>query len=453
MQHEYLTVTALNQYIKRKFERDPYLKRVYLTGEISNWRKRPGHQYFSVKDDQSVISAVMWKGQFAKVKFAPEEGMKVLITGRISTFPRSGQYQIYVEGMEPDGVGNLYVAYEQLKQKLYQEGLFAPEHKQPLPQYPQRIAVVTSQSGAVIRDIIDAVRKRDPKIQVVLFPAAVQGENAAGEIVAQIERVNQLGNFDTLIIGRGGGSIEDLWPFNEESVARAIYASQVPIISSVGHQTDNTIADLVADVRASTPTQAGVLASPVLSDVLAQLQTWQATLGTSMNHILQLQQQRLDQLRQTYVFQQPQRLYETYIQQRDQLTERLQQEMQRIVTEQQNRLALASSNLTANSPHNLIQQERRELNYQRQNLEQAMTAQLQQQQEQLRANVSALDHLSPLKIMSRGYSLVHNQQQQLIKSVQQVQPGEQVTIAFSDGNATADITKIQPAKGDHHANQ
>ncbi|USS91147.1 exodeoxyribonuclease VII large subunit [Fructilactobacillus carniphilus] len=453
MQQEYLTVTALNQYIKQKFDRDPYLKRVYLTGEISNWRKRPGHQYFSVKDDQSVISAVMWKGQFSKVKFEPEEGMKVLITGRISTFPRSGQYQIYVEGMEPDGVGNLYVAYEQLKQKLYQEGLFAPEHKQPLPKYPRRIAVVTSQSGAVIRDIIDAVRKRDPKVQVVLFPAAVQGENAAAEIVAQIERVNQLGDFDTLIIGRGGGSIEDLWPFNEEAVARAIYASQIPIISSVGHQTDNTIADFVADVRASTPTQAGVLATPVLSDVLSQLRTAQTTLESSMNHILKLQQQRLDQLRQTYVFQQPQRLYETYTQQRDQLTERLQQEMRRILTERQNQLALAISNLKANSPQNLIQQNQRELTYQRENLRQAMTTNLQRQQEQLRGNVAALDHLSPLKIMSRGYSLVHNDQQQLVKSVTQVKPGDQLTVAFSDGTVVTDVQRVMKAKGDHHANQ
>ncbi|USS86709.1 exodeoxyribonuclease VII large subunit [Fructilactobacillus cliffordii] len=452
MQQEYLTVTALNQYIKQKFDRDPYLKRVYLTGEISNWRKRPGHQYFSVKDDQSVISAVMWKGQFAKVKFEPEEGMKVLITGRISTFPRSGQYQIYVEGMEPDGVGNLYVAYEQLKQKLYQEGLFAPEHKQPLPNYPRRIAVVTSQSGAVIRDIIDAVRKRDPKVQVVLFPAAVQGENAAAEIVSQIERVNQLGDFDTLIIGRGGGSIEDLWPFNEEVVARAIYASQIPIISSVGHQTDNTIADFVADVRASTPTQAGVLATPVLSDVLAQLRTAQTTLESSMNHILQLQQQRLDQLRQTYVFQQPQRLYETYTQQRDQLTERLQQEMRRILTERQNQLALASSNLKSNSPQNLIQQNQRELTYQRENLRQAMTANLQRQQEQLRGNVAALDHLSPLKIMSRGYSLVHDDQHQLVKSVTQVKLGDQLTVAFSDGTAVTNVQRVMKAKGDHHDN-
>ncbi|USS85283.1 exodeoxyribonuclease VII large subunit [Fructilactobacillus myrtifloralis] len=449
MQHEYLTVTALNQYINQKFERDPYLKRVYLTGEISNWRKRPGHQYFSVKDDQSVISAVMWKGQFAKIKFTPEEGMKVLITGRISTFPRSGQYQIYVEGMEPDGVGNLYIAYEQLKQKLYQAGLFDPEHKQVIPRYPQRIAVITSQSGAVIRDIIDAVRKRDPKIQIVLFPAAVQGDKAAPEIVQQIERVNQIGGFDTLIIGRGGGSIEDLWPFNEESVAQAIYASQVPIISSVGHQTDNTIADFVADIRASTPTQAGVLASPVLSEVIAQLRTEQAALESNMNHILRLQQQRLDQLQQTYVFQQPQRLYETYVQQCDQLTERLQATMQQRLTQEQNRLNLATNNLRSHSPQTMIQSNQRELAYQTQNLRQAITQLVTEDRDRLANQVAALDHLSPLKIMSRGYSLVHDHQDQLVTTIDQVHPGEQVTIDFSDGTATADVTEVTKNKGVH----
>ncbi|USS93868.1 exodeoxyribonuclease VII large subunit [Fructilactobacillus ixorae] len=449
MQHEYLTVTALNQYINQKFERDPYLKRVYLTGEISNWRKRPGHQYFSVKDEQSVISAVMWKGQFAKIKFTPKEGMKVLITGRISTFPRSGQYQIYVEGMEPDGVGNLYIAYEQLKQKLYQAGLFDPEHKQVIPRYPQRIAVITSQSGAVIRDIIDAVRKRDPKIQIVLFPAAVQGDKAAAEIVQQIERVNQIGGFDTLIIGRGGGSIEDLWPFNEESVARAIYASQVPIISSVGHQTDNTIADFVADIRASTPTQAGVLASPVLSEVIAQLRTEQAALASNMNHILRLQQQRLDQLQQTYVFQQPQRLYETYVQQCDQLTERLQATMQQRLTQEQNRLNLATSNLRSHSPQNVIQSNQRELDYQTQNLHQAITQLVTECRDRLANQAAALDHLSPLKIMSRGYSLVHNHQDQLVTTIDQVHPGEQVIIDFNDGTATADVTEVTKNKGVH----
>ncbi|MDN6436335.1 exodeoxyribonuclease VII large subunit, partial [Lentilactobacillus parabuchneri] len=252
MTNDYLTVSALTKYIKRKFDVDPYLSKVYLTGEISNFRLRPNaHQYFSLKDDNAKISAIMFKSAFNRIKFTPEEGMKVLVVGHISVYEPTGSYQIYVEQMEPDGVGQLYQAYEQLKKKLSSEGLFTLP-KKPLVKFPKRIAVVTSPSGAVIRDIITTVRRRYPIAQIVLFPALVQGTEASADIVRQIERVNQIGNFDTLIVGRGGGSIEDLWPFNEEIVARAIVSSEVPVISSVGHETDTTIADLVADVRAAT---------------------------------------------------------------------------------------------------------------------------------------------------------------------------------------------------------
>lgn len=268
---QYLTVTALTKYIKRKFDVDPYLGRIYLTGELSNFRLRANaHQYFSLKDDHAKISAIMFKGAFEKIKFTPEEGMKVLVTGRISLYEASGSYQIYVDSMQPDGIGALYQAYEQLKKKLTAEGLFNLPKKQ-LPMFPKRIAVVTSPSGAVIRDIITTVQRRFPIAQIVLFPALVQGDRAAADIVKQIERANEIGDFDTLIIGRGGGSIEDLWPFNEEAVARAIVNSDLPVISSVGHETDTTIADLVADVRAATPTAAAELAVPVLNDEILKI--------------------------------------------------------------------------------------------------------------------------------------------------------------------------------------
>ena len=222
MTQEYLSVTALTKYLKRKFDADPYLERVFLTGEISNFRLRPSHQYFSLKDDGAKISAVMFKSAFNKVKFRPEEGMKVLVVGRISLFEASGNYQIYVEQMQPDGVGAFYQAYEQLKEKLAKEGLFSAP-KKPLPRYPKKIAVITSPSGAVIRDIITTVRRRYPIAQLVLFPTVVQGEKAAPDIIRNLARVEAQGDFDTVIIGRGGGSIEDLWPFNEESVARALF--------------------------------------------------------------------------------------------------------------------------------------------------------------------------------------------------------------------------------------
>lgn len=442
MDHDYLTVTALNQYIHQKFEKDPYLSKVYLTGELSNWRKRPGHQYFVIKDDHSVISAVMWKGAFAKVKFEPEEGMKVLITGRVTSFAKSGQYQIYVEAMQPDGVGNLYLAYEQLKKKLYAEGLFDESHKQPIPQYPKRIAVVTSQSGAVIRDIIDAVRKRDPHIQVVLYPAAVQGEGAAQEIANQIKNVNQNGNFDTLIIGRGGGSIEDLWPFNEEVVARAIYDSQIPVISSVGHQTDNTIADFVADQRASTPTQAGVIASPELTDVISNIRNLQNSLENSMRNLIKMEQQKLNHLQQSYVFRDPSRLYESYSQQVDLLSDKLLNVFKEQLQQKAGRLALNRSELAGASPRNLVDKYQNQLNYLNANLQQNIKAVYQTKKDQLTNKVDALDHLSPLKIMARGYGMVKDPQNQIIKKVTDVKIGETITVDLSDGSIEADVSKI-----------
>ncbi|WP_395318355.1 exodeoxyribonuclease VII large subunit [Fructilactobacillus frigidiflavus] len=442
MDHDYLTVTALNQYIHQKFEKDPYLSKVYLTGELSNWRKRPGHQYFVIKDDHSVISAVMWKGAFAKVKFEPEEGMKVLITGRVTSFAKSGQYQIYVEAMQPDGVGNLYLAYEQLKKKLYAEGLFDESHKQPIPQYPKRIAVVTSQSGAVIRDIIDAVRKRDPHIQVVLYPAAVQGEGAAQEIANQIKNVNQNGNFDTLIIGRGGGSIEDLWPFNEEVVARAIYDSHIPVISSVGHQTDNTIADFVADQRASTPTQAGVIASPELTDVISNIRNLQNSLENSMRNLIKMEQQKLNHLQQSYVFRDPSRLYESYSQQVDLLSDKLLNVFKEQLQQKAGRLALNRSELAGASPRNLVDKYQNQLNYLNANLQQNIKAVYQTKKDQLTNKVDALDHLSPLKIMARGYGMVKDPQNQIIKKVTDVKIGETITVDLSDGSIEADVSKI-----------
>lgn len=309
----YLTVTALTRYLKRKFEADPYLEKVYLTGEVSNFRPRANsHQYFSLKDEKAKLSAVMFKGAYQKLKFQPEEGMKVLVVGRISLYEASGNYQIYIDHIEPDGVGALYQAYEQLKNSLNQEGLFKESHKQPLVKYPKRIAVVTSPSGAVIKDIITTIQRRYPIAQLVLFPTKVQGDDASKEIAQRIREINEIGSFDTMIVGRGGGSIEDLWSFNTEEVVRAVFESRTPVISSVGHETDTTLTDLVADVRAATPTAAAELAVPVLKEELIKIREKQMRLYNALNNQLKHKRANYDKLSQSVMFKQPNRLYEAF---------------------------------------------------------------------------------------------------------------------------------------------
>ncbi|EIW13891.1 exodeoxyribonuclease VII large subunit [Lactiplantibacillus plantarum EGD-AQ4] len=442
---QYLTVSALTQYIKRKFEVDPYLGKVYLTGEVSNYRPRPNtHQYFSLKDDHAKISAIMFKSAFAKVKFQPEEGMKVLVVGRIGLYEPSGSYQIYVERMEPDGVGALYQAYEQLKKKLAAEGLFSAP-KKPLPRFPKRIAVVTSRSGAVIRDIITTARRRFPIAQIVLFPAQVQGDAAAAEISRQIERANAQGDFDTLIIGRGGGSIEDLWPFNEEVVARAIAQSQLPVISSVGHETDTTIADLVADVRAATPTAAAELAVPVYNDVLLQLKQDQTRVLNAFQNLVQRDRQRLNKLTASYVFTQPNRLYEGYLQKLDFLNERLKQAGQNQLNVANQRYQRVFQQLRQQTPIHQVRQAQTQLANLEQRLNRSTQLVLQQKRQQLTQTVQSLDLLSPLKIMTRGYAFV-TAEDQVIHGVKQLQPQQTVTIHMTDGEAEAQVTKIDGGK-------
>lgn len=442
---QYLTVSALTQYIKRKFEVDPYLGKVYLTGEVSNYRPRPNtHQYFSLKDDHAKISAIMFKSAFAKVKFQPEEGMKVLVVGRIGLYEPSGSYQIYVERMEPDGVGALYQAYEQLKKKLAAEGLFSAP-KKPLPRFPKRIAVVTSRSGAVIRDIITTARRRFPIAQIVLFPAQVQGDAAATEISRQIERANAQGNFDTLIIGRGGGSIEDLWPFNEEVVARAIAQSQLPVISSVGHETDTTIADLVADVRAATPTAAAELAVPVYNDVLLQLKQDQTRVLNAFQNLVQRDRQRLNKLTASYVFTQPNRLYEGYLQKLDFLNERLKQAGQNQLNVANQQYQRVFQQLRQQTPIHQVRQAQTQLANLEQRLNRSTQLVLRQKRQQLTQTVQSLDLLSPLKIMTRGYAFV-TADDQVIHGVKQLQPQQTVTIHMTDGEAEAQVTKIDGGK-------
>lgn len=438
---KYLTVSSLTKYIKRKFDVDPYLGRVYLTGEISNFRPRPNaHQYFSLKDDHAKISAIMFKSAFAKVKFQPEEGMKVLVSGRIGLYEASGSYQIYVDSMQPDGIGALYQAYEQLKKKLAQEGLFAAP-KQILPRFPKKIAVITSPSGAVIRDIITTTQRRFPIAQLVLFPALVQGDAAAKDIVRQIRRVNDDGTFDTLIVGRGGGSIEDLWPFNEEIVARAIAASTVPIVSSVGHETDTTIADLVADVRAATPTAAAELSVPVLSDELLKLAQQRQRLNNAMQNKIKLAQQNLTKLERSYIFTQPKRLYEGYLQNVDLITERLSRQINISLQKWRQEVNLASSGLSLYAMKQRLSVANNQVTDLQQRLAQSGQRFVQEHQKALQNTIASLDFLSPLKIMSRGYAYV-TYDDKVVKDVAEIYPGAQVKLHFQNGQADAEIKNI-----------
>ncbi|MCT3023114.1 exodeoxyribonuclease VII large subunit [Pediococcus pentosaceus] len=438
---KYLTVSALTNYIKRKFDADPYLHRVYLVGEISNFRLRTNsHQYFSLKDENAKISAIMFKSAFAKVKFQPEEGMRVIVSGRISLYPGNGSYQIYVDSMQPDGVGALYQAYEQLKIKLSQEGLFeAP--KLPIPKYPRKIAIVTSPSGAVIRDIITTVSRRYPIVQLVLFPALVQGNEAANSIAAQIKMINTLDDFDTIIIGRGGGSIEDLWPFNEEVVARAIFASKLPVISSVGHETDTTIADLVADMRAATPTAAAELATPVLTDILEELQKLQLQTIVAFRNILKMRSQQVQHLQQSYIFQEPQRLYEGYVQNVDILTEKLISLEKQQITTAEGSFKTLNSRLLANNPASRIKMAKQNVEHLRQMTNNNITNRFSKYANDLNSLIGSLDTLSPLKIMSRGYTYV-TRDTKVVKSIEDLSIDDKIQLNFSDGSANAVIKTI-----------
>lgn len=414
---EYLSVSTLTKYLKAKFDRDPYLERVYLTGEISNFRRRPNHQYFALKDEGAVIQATMWAGQFRKLDFELEEGMKVLAVGRISIYPPSGSYSINIESLVPDGVGALAVKFEQLKKKLTAEGLFEQRWKQTLPQFSKKIAVVTSPSGAVIRDIITTVQRRFPMSQIVLYPTKVQGQGSAEEIAGNIRRANQRGDFDVMIIGRGGGSIEDLWGFNEEIVVRAIFESRIPIISSVGHETDVTLADFVADSRAATPTAAAELATPNTKvDLINWANEQEKRLFNRLTHLIKIRRERVDKLSQSVVFRQPERLYDGHLQKLDRLCERLSVLTENKVANMKHRYELSAGKLIP-TYGKIVEAKKNK------------TKQLYQ----------SLLLLDISKIKARGFSLVTDEKGKIIKSVSDVKKGQTLDVELTDGKVIVEV--------------
>lgn len=441
---QYLTVSALTKYLKRKFDVDPYLRRVFLTGEISNFRLRPHHQYFSLKDKHAKISAIMFQSAFSKIKFLPEEGMKVLVRGYVSLYEITGQYQIYIDHMEPDGIGALYQAYEQLKNKLRQEGVFDLP-KKPISRFPKKIAIITSPTGAVIRDIITTVQRRYPIVQLVLFPAHVQGKTAADSLVSCLMQVNQIGDFDTVIIGRGGGSIEDLWPFNEEKVARAIANLNIPVISSVGHETDTTIADLVADLRAPTPTAAAELATPVLKETVLQIKQLQTLLYQNIRNFLVEKRQLLKFYQNNYIFKRPQNLYRDYIQRIDQLTNLLLDLIQQNIRNAQQKVQIIYQALKFQQPN--IRQLNMQLNSLEQNLKQLYSHNLKEKRHEFIQQTTNLDNLSPLKTLQRGYAVVSDNQR-VITTVHELSAQQYVQIRLSDGDFRAQVLQIEEKNND-----
>ena len=440
---KYLSVTTLTKYLKMKFDKDPYLERVYLTGQVSNFRKRPTHQYFSLKDDHAVIQATIWSGIYQKLGFDLEEGMKINVIGRVQLYEPSGSYSIIIEKAEPDGVGALAIQFEQLKKKLTEEGLFQERFKQPLPQFSKRIGVVTSRSGAVIRDIITTVSRRFPGVDILLYPTKVQGEGAAEEIARNIARANQQDDLDLLIIGRGGGSIEDLWAFNEEIVVRAIFESRLPVISSVGHETDVTLADFVADRRAATPTAAAELATPVTKlDLLAHLQNQEKRMATAVRNVLAKKQEALKKCSQSVIFRQPERLYDGYLQRLDQLQLRLKQSLRTQISDSKQIVQARTHRLVQLSPVTKIQRYQDRLGQLDKLLRSQMALVYDAKVAEVKRLSEALLMLDTSRIVARGYAIV-KKEESVVDSVESLKKKDQVTLLMRDGQVELEVKDVK----------
>ena len=395
MQQQVMTITALNEYIRGKMDTDALLNAVAVKGEISNYKLYPsGHHYFTLKDENSALKCVMFKGNALRLRFRPENGMKIIAMGKVSVFPRDGAYQLYCTAMALDGIGDLYAAFEQLKKKLQAQGLFDPAHKKPIPKFPGTIGIITSSAGAAVHDMLRILNKRYPLAKVRLLPVRVQGVEAPGEIAAAIHYANYHRLADLLIVGRGGGSIEDLWAFNEEVVAHAIYDSEIPVISAVGHEPDVTISDFVADLRAATPSNAAELAVPDREALSQTLDSISNAMANALSRQIRGYRQHLDVLSQSPALKSP----TGYLEQK------------------QRQLELLKNRLIAAENQNIARNTQRYI---------ALTAKL--------------DAMSPLKVLTRGYSMAQNDRGEVVRSVSQVELGERIGISFSDGKVYATV--------------
>ncbi len=407
---KYLTVTALTRYIKYKIDSDEHLRQVFLRGEISNFKSHTtGHLYFSLKDETSKINAIMFNTNAKKIEFKPADGMKVLIVGRISVYEATGNYQIYVDEMIQDGIGNLYLEFEKLKKKLAEEGLFDKSKKKSIPLFPEKIGIVTAPTGAAIKDILSTIKRRYPVCKTYLFPSLVQGEFAKDDIVKKI-KLAQTYDLDVLIVGRGGGSIEDLWPFNEEVVARAIFDCKIPVISAVGHEVDFTIADFVADLRAPTPTGAAELAVPNIFDVIKQINNFKIRLNENINTKINYQKLKLDSIKSSFVIKNPMLMYENKKQKIDQLFENLNKNIFINVSKKRMELDNIKNHYILKNPIVLYEKKKDYLS----NL------------------IQKLELVNPLNILKKGYTLTYVEDK-LIKNIKDVKIDDTIKIRLSDG--------------------
>ncbi len=418
MEEKYLTISALTKYLKHKFDNDENLRQVFLKGEISNLKYHSsGHMYFSLKDETSKINAIMFSSSAKKLLFEAKEGTNVLVAGRISIYEATGNYQIYVEEMIEDGVGNLYIAFEKLKEKLSKEGLFDAKYKKPIPKIPSRVGIITAPTGAAIKDIISTIQRRFPITQTILFPSLVQGENAKDDIVKNIQLANTY-ELDVIILGRGGGSIEDLWPFNEEIVARAIFDSKIPIVSAVGHEIDFTIADYVADLRAPTPTGAAEMIVPNIIDVTKMLNQYKIRLNENIYKKVNYNKLYLDSIKNSFVIKNPLIMYENKKQELDIKREKINNLIKFKFSKTQDRFNNIKNNYILKNPNSLYVDNIKELD----NI------------------IDKLELLNPLSILKRGYTLTYVGDR-IIKNITNVKINDEIRIKFNKGNLLATVTK------------
>ncbi len=418
MEDKYITVSQLSRYLKFKFDNDNNLANIFLKGEISNFKLHTrGHLYFTIKDENSRINAIMFASQANKLNFMPSDGMKIMVTGRVSVYEATGGYQIYVEDMIQDGVGNLYIEYEKLKKKLASEGLFDASKKKKIPKFPETIGIITAPTGAAIKDILSTIKRRWPITKTILFPSLVQGASAAPEIVAQIKKAEEY-PLDVLIVGRGGGSIEDLWCFNDEEVARAIYECPIPIISAVGHEIDFTIADYVADLRAPTPTGAAEMAVPNQTDFYNYMRQINLRLHKAMKNYLEVSQEKLDNLRNSYILKNPISMYQIKEQKFDTLYEKLCLVMK-----------------------NRIQNEENSLTSKVEKLPLFITHLLERNQNKYVSLLNKLEILNPLLTIKRGYSIT-KMNDKVITSTLQVNKNDSLEVELQDGLLLTRVEEI-----------
>jgi exodeoxyribonuclease VII large subunit len=436
-----LSVKDLNRYVRMRLEQDALLQDVWVRGELSNFsRHTSGHMYFTLKDEGGRVKCVMFASYNQRLPFMPKDGMRVLARGSVSVYERDGQYQLYVTAMQPDGIGSLYLAFEQLKRKLEAEGLFDASAKRPIPAYPGTVGVITSPTGAAVRDIITTIRRRNPAVRVLLYPVQVQGRDAAPSIVKAIDAMNRIGEADVLIVGRGGGSLEELWAFNEEAVARAIRRSTIPVISAVGHETDYTIADFAADLRAPTPTAAAELAVPHAGELRLRLIHLRQRMTKSTRLIVGQARERWRHAARSPYFTQPRRTLLAQAELLDRLTDRLRYRMEAQRERTHERLAQLQVRLRAQSPAEQIASARRRAEAAARALAMAARSQVRHRRDAYVSLVRQLDALSPLKIMARGYSLVYDERERtLIRSIAQVQPGDRVMVRLADGKLDCQV--------------